>query len=179
MLVLTSRLFLVFVLCAAVGKKGPSPTRADWRSLLSDLVEATVKCRLPVVAALKPVVAGRAWRPTYGAGAEGFLPIQNRPAPVDYDTWLWVWGCRKIKVPGCYGPGPWEGVKWPEFLQLWVGPDGHPIRPQLENLLMIWRASLHALQMQLWVQGHPAFAILWRPLGVVDIDPLTMSTAGA
>jgi hypothetical protein len=139
------------VLCAAVRKGGSTPNRACWRRVWWHLVDATVKCGMPVACALKPVETGQSsWMPTYGPGIGEALPIQiiSRRS-VDYRTWLWVWGCKKIKVPPCFGPGPSHALQWPYFIHLWVGPDGHPIKPHIEYLLLKWWVSLHRFQMQL------------------------------
>jgi hypothetical protein len=139
---------------------------------------------------LRPVVAPKPslelgpgvvipWVDTYGYGSSTseklYLPFQKERGIKDRrKVWHWVHTCYKIRAPPSMGM-PHPEIPWPEFLYLWVGPDGHPIRKSQEAHLLRHRKDLQARQTQVTVSSRTQEIGLLRAdvqtFGLVDIDP--------
>jgi hypothetical protein len=85
-------------------------------------------------------------------GSTRYLPYENTWLATFKDddrcwVWLWLYLCRRIKVPGCF-PKPGPVLEWHPKLHLWVGPDGHVIRKKQEKDFLANRKQLRKAMLE-------------------------------
>jgi hypothetical protein len=158
-------------------------SKQQWEKTFDLVIDDLVKRLRPVVAPkpcweLGPGVV-IPWVDTYGYGSSKseklYLPFQKERKIKDRrGVWYWVFACYKIRAPPSMGM-PHPEIAWPDFLYLWVGPDGHPIRRNQEGQLLKQRKELEARQRQVRVSSRTQELGLLRAdlqtFGVVIVDP--------
>ena len=176
----------IFVVCHNWTSARLQCTRAttqQWEKTFELVIEDLVKRLRPVVAPKPPLelVSGymHPWLDTYGYGSSTseklYLPFQKERRIKDLRfMWFWVHACYKMRAPPSMGR-PHPDVPWPDFLYLWVGPDGHPIRKSQEGQLLRYRRDLQTRQTQVTVSSRTQEIGILRAdvktFGVVEIDP--------
>jgi hypothetical protein len=131
-------------------------TAEHWKETFAPVIDDFVKKLRPIVPAKPVVVRGglpeKPWIATYGYGGTTsdtlYLPFKPRRKVKDTKLiWHWVHALEKMRPPKSLGM-PHPSVPWPDYLYVWVGPDGHPIRKKQEKDLLKWRRDLQGCQSQ-------------------------------